>query len=81
MDEKSSFKLKLNRAGVRELLRSPEMLSICEKYANRAAAKLGDGYEVSTHTGKNRVNAEIAACTRKTIVDQKKNNTILKALR
>ena len=77
----AKVKVKLNREGVRELLRSPEMMAICEEHANRTATQLGDGYEVTTYTGKTRVNASIRANTAKTITDQKKNNTILKALR
>ena len=77
---KKGVKVVLNRAGVRELLRSAEMMQICEEHANRALASLGSGYEVTTHTGKNRVNAEIRATSRKTLIDNAHNNTILKAL-
>lgn len=72
---------KLNKEGVRALLTSEEMMDVCNEYASRAMASLGDGYETTTHTGKNRVNVEIAAVTYKARKDNAKNNTILKALR
>ncbi|MBQ8066746.1 MAG: hypothetical protein IJ201_00185 [Solobacterium sp.] len=76
----SKFKFKLNRAGVRELLRSPEMMAVCNGYAQSAMQALGDGYEISTHTGKNRVNAQIAARTYAAKKENAENNTILKAI-
>lgn len=72
---------KLNREGVRQLLKSPEMQSICLEYANSALARLGPGYEVSTHSGRNRVNAEVKAETFAARRDNLKNNSILKAVR
>jgi len=73
-------KFELNRSGVRELLRSPEMMAVCQGYADRALSSLGDGYEVSTMTGRNRVNAEVRAETYAAKKDNLKNNSILKAL-
>lgn len=73
--------IKLNRSGVRELLRSKEMMSICEEHANDALGRLGPGYTVTTMTGKNRVNASLYAESYKAKRDNMKNNTILKALR
>ena len=58
-------KFELNRAGVKELLQSSEMMAICKEYADNAVASLGEGYEVSTHTGKTRVNASVTAVTYK----------------
>lgn len=75
------FKFELNREGVRELMRSPEMMDICKGYADSARSRLGAGYEVTTRTGKSRVNAEVAATTFKAKRDNSKNNTILKSLR
>ena len=77
----ANVKVVLNREGVRELLRSQEMLSICSEYANAALGRLGDGYEVSTHIGQNRVNAEVLAATFKARKDNQENNSILKSLR
>lgn len=76
----ANVKFKLNRAGVRELLRSGEMMAICSSYANAALGRLGDGYEVSTYTGKNRVNAEVKAVTYKARAENLRDNSILKAV-
>jgi hypothetical protein len=76
----AKVKFELNRNGVRELLRSPEMMAVCQGYANRALGSLGDGYEVSTMTGRNRVNAEVRAETFAARKENLENNTILKAL-
>lgn len=78
---KPKLKVKLNRAGVRSLLRSQEMMNICKKYAYSAQSRLGDGYSVTYQTGKNRVNASIAAVTPAAVQENGKTNSILKALR
>nr|DAO86855.1 MAG TPA: type I neck protein [Caudoviricetes sp.] len=74
-------KFKLNRAGVRILLKSEEMADICQSYANKIQRRCGDGYEVTVYTGKNRVNASVHAATVKARKDNSKNNTLLKAMR
>ena len=75
------MKFELNRDGVRELLRSPEMMNICKGYADNAIGRLATGYEVTTQTGKNRVNAQVAAVTFDARRENSKDNTILKAIR
>ncbi len=76
----ANFKFVLNREGVRDLLRSKEMMDICSDYANSALGRLGSGYEVTTHTGANRVNAQVAAETFAAKRENLKSNTILKAV-
>lgn len=76
----SNLKVELNSDGVRELLRSSNMMSICEEHANRALTRLGEGYVVTTMTGKNRVNASIYAESYEAKKENSENNTILKAL-
>ena len=78
---KISVRFTLNRSGVRELLKSQEVMSVCKEHADATHAVLGDGYTVTTHVGKNRVNAEVAATTQKARWECMENNTILKALR
>ena len=75
-----AVKIELNHDGVKELLRSPEMLAICEEYAQKAVRNLGEGYEVGAHTGSGRVNASVVATTREAIAENKANNTVLKAV-
>ncbi len=74
-------KFRLNRSGVRELLRSDELMAECSKHAKRIKSRCGDGYEMTTHVGKNRVNASVHAKTIKARKDNSKNNTLLKAMR
>lgn len=76
----SNIEVKLNREGVAELLKSEEMKAICKEYADAALQKLGDGYEVTTYTGKTRANASVHATTYKSRRDNANNNTILKAV-
>lgn len=74
-------KVVLNKNGVRELLQSDEMKAICEEHANRIVGRLGDGYTVSSMTGKTRVNASVYAESSAAKRENMENNTILKALR
>lgn len=76
----NKVQVELNSDGVRELLRSPEMAEVCREHAERIAGKAGSGYEVTTYTGKNRVNASVHAVTEEAISDNLKNNTLLKAV-
>lgn len=76
----SKVRFELNRAGVRELMQSPEMVSVCTQYANAVRARAGDGYEVSSYVGKNRANASVIATTYEARRDNYENNTLLKAL-
>lgn len=76
----ANIKLELNSAGVRALLQSGEMMACCESLAKKAASSLGDGYEVSTYTGKTRVNASVSAVSYKARKDNMENNSLLKAI-
>lgn len=71
----------LNRAGVAELMKSPEMVALLKETAKTIQNRAGEGYEVSVFTGKNRANISIKTKSRKAIRDNNKNNTLLKALR
>lgn len=71
----------LNRAGVRELMRSSEAQTACEEYGNRIAAAAGPGYEVTTQTGVNRVHVRVAPATKEAINDNFRHNTLIKAMR
>lgn len=73
-------KIELNRAGVAELMKSSEMLGLCESLAQKTAGSLGEGYEVSTYVGRTRANASIVATTQKAIKDNMENNSVLKAI-
>ncbi len=77
----NKVRIELNREGVRALLRSSEMMDVVTGIANSAQGRLGSDYEVTTHTGKNRVNASIEAATSKARRENMETNSILKALK
>lgn len=77
----AKLRFELNTKGVIELMKSPEMLTVCKQYADRAQASLGEGYVVTTYPGKTRVNASIYAESYEAKKDNLENNTILKSLR
>lgn len=70
----------LNRAGVAELMKNPEMTAILEAKANKIKNNAGKGYETSTVVGRNRTTVRVQAMTRGAVRDNNKNNTLLKAL-
>lgn len=73
-------KVVLDKDGVRELLKSNEMMAVCEGIAKETVGTLGKGYSVNTKVGKNRVNAEITADSYEARLRNNRDNTILKAL-
>lgn len=73
----SKVTIELNSDGVRELLKSSEMLAICEELAEGIKDRYGDEAEVTTYTGINRVNASIVAPFDSAL----ENNSLLKAVR
>lgn len=75
----SKVNFKLNRSGVRQLLRSQEAMNVVKDYAYEIQSRAGKGYEVTYMTGKNRANASVAAMTPEAKKDNYKNNTLLKA--
>jgi phage-related protein len=76
----SNFVFKLNRAGVRELMKSQEMQDVLKEHATTIKDRAGDGYEQDIYVGKNRANAMVRAETFKAKKDNSKNNTLLKAV-
>lgn len=77
----SKVKIELNSAGVRDMLRSPEMQALLEERAQNVLNSLGAGYDKSLMVGKNRANVSIIVTTYDAYRDNLSNNTILKALR
>ncbi len=78
---KSKIKVVLNGAGVRSLLKSQEMMSVCEAQAKEIVQRAGEGYETSAYTGKSRVNVSVYPGDYKAMKDNSENNTLLKAVR
>lgn len=77
----SKAMVELISEGIVEVLKSPEILGVCEEYANKALQKLGEGYASDSYTrGKSRVNVAVRAESRKAIAENSEHNTILKAV-
>lgn len=76
----SNFKFKLNKAGVRELLKSDGVYGECKKIADTALSKCSEGYAVHDVKYPERSGAVVAATTMRAVNDNKKNNTLLKAV-
>lgn len=74
-------KIKLNRAGVRQLLKSKEMQAICTEHAEEIAARCGAGYAVDSMQKETRAIATVYPQTAEARRDNYRNNTIEKALR
>ena len=71
----------LNKRGIRNLLKDKDLRQVCADHANKALAKLGDGYETDTFTGKTRSNAMIWASSARARQDARKNNMRWKAVK
>lgn len=80
----SSFRFELNRAGVRELLRSGEMQNVLREAAqgvqNKASGMTGLEYSAEVKVGKNRAVATVACDSAHAYYENLKNNTLVKAL-
>lgn len=76
----SKVEIKLNSAGIRELLKSGEMRAICEEHANKAVSRLGEGYVASSMMMETRVFASVYAESAEAKAENMEHNTILKAL-
>ncbi|HEN4322756.1 hypothetical protein [Streptococcus agalactiae] len=77
----SSFKFKLDRKGVSDLMKSQPMQDVLKKHATSIKDRCGKGYEQDIFIGKNRANAKVAAVSHKAKKDVYANNTLLKAVR
>jgi hypothetical protein len=53
----ADFKIKLNSSGIQELLKSPEVASVCEAQAARMTRATGVPYVADVYYGRTRVNA------------------------
>lgn len=76
----SKIKFVLNGRGVADLMRSSEMQAILTEKARGIRDRCGSGYGQDVFVGRNRANAMVYAETIKAKKDNKKNNTLLKAV-
>lgn len=77
----AKIRVKLNGRGVADLMKSEAIQEILVEKANAVRDICGEGYEVTTHVGKNRANASVKAVTSKAKRDNLKNNTLVKAVK
>lgn len=69
-------RIELNSAGVRELLRSDEMMAVCMEAAEKIRSNYGGDTELSGYVGQNRVNVSVIASYEKA----SESNNLLKAV-
>lgn len=75
----AKLRIKLNRKGVRELLKSAEIMDECVRIAQGKANEAGSGYEAdSGYVGKTRASAIVYPSSAKARQDNYHNNTLLK---
>lgn len=73
----SKVRFELDRAGVRALMRSPEMQAVLKARADTVKDRCGDGYEA--YVAQTRAVAVVETATRQAADDNSTNNTLLKA--
>lgn len=73
----SKVRFELDRAGVRALMRSPEMQAVLKARADTVKDRCGDGYEA--YVAQTRAVAVVETATRQAVDDNSAHNTLLKA--
>lgn len=76
----NDVKIKLNDAGVKELLKSPEMVGHCRTLAEQVLARCGEGYVMEERNYPERSGYAVRTDTRAAYKDNYDNNTLLRAL-
>ena len=72
--------VKLNTAGVRELLKSAEVADVCRTYAEQVCGRAGDGYVVEQRNYPERTGDAVKAETSAAYRDNQTNNTLIRAI-
>ena len=75
----SKVKVVLNSAGIRDLLKSPEVSGEIKKHCDAVQSRAGDGYASNVISGKRRAVGRVYAYSKKAISDNYENNTLLTA--
>ncbi len=77
----SKVKIKLNRAGVRELLKSQEMANCCMQEARRVQTSAGANYQAEVRNYPERTGAAVFPANAEGYYDNLNNNTLLRSLK
>ena len=72
--------IKLNRAEVRRLLRSPEAMADLKARGGRIAMAAGPGFEIVPSVGRNRARVAVVAATKSARRAEAKSGVLSKAL-
>lgn len=72
--------VELNRAGVRDLLRSEEVRAELERRARAIASAAGEGFEVETFKGRNRYRVQVRTATELARRAEATDRTLTRAL-
>lgn len=76
----SNFKFEPNEAGIKELLKSEEVESICMEYAGQVQSRAGEDYSAEARHYPERTGAAVYPNNAKGYYDNLNNNTLLRAL-
>ena len=76
----SKLKVKLNRAGVRELMKDSGVVGVCQDEMGKRAASAGEGYVMERIEHPTRTGYALRAETPAAIHDNFENNTLLKLI-
>lgn len=74
----SKLRVELNSAGVRALMRSPEMQAVLKARADTVKNRCGEGYEA--YVASTRAVAVVETASRHAVDDNSAHNTLLKAV-
>lgn len=74
------MRIELNSKGLRQLLRSPEVLADVEQRAQRIAAAAGEGFEASAKLGPNRARASVVTATAEAMLAEAEDRALTRAL-
>jgi hypothetical protein len=72
--------VKLNRGGMRDLLRSAEVMADLKKRGERIAAAAGPGHEVEAFTGRNRDRVTVRTTTNEAAVAEEAHKNLTNAI-
>jgi hypothetical protein len=72
--------VKLNKAGVAELLKSSPVLADLESRAERVASAAGEGFETDSEIGKTRARASVRTVSRKAMEAEAKDRALTRAI-
>lgn len=75
-----AVRIKLHGPGVRELLRSPEVMADLKRRGDRIASAAGPGHEVETFQGRNRNRVTVRTTTAEAAIAEKYHKRLSNAI-